>query len=536
MILRILIAVITVSSLPAQSAPDEQVGRTGPRFEITFSPEVRSAPVTGRVYVMLSRNSEREPRLQVGRTGVPFFGVDIEQVSPGQTVMIEGDVLGSPVESLRDLPAGPYFVQAFLNVYTRFDRSDGHTVWMHMDQWEGQSWKRSPGNAYSAVQRVEIDPARTQTISLTITDVIEPIPFPQDTEMVKRFRIQSEILTEFWGHPIYIGATVLLPRGYDTHPSVRYPVIYKQGHFSTRDPYRHGPGSDWMADDAPRMLAVTIQHPTPYFDDSYAVNSANNGPYGDAIHQELIPEIERRFRAIPESWARVLTGGSTGGWEAAALQIFYPRFYGGCWSFAPDCLDFRNVEGINIYEDTNAYFKIHEWRRVPTPNTRNPATGEIVLTSRQRNYYELVNGTKGRSGEQIDIWSAVFGPVGEDGYFKPLFDKRTGEIDHSVAQYWLENYDLRHYLQTNWKEVGPDLAGKLHFFAGRRDNYYLNIGVEHMEDFLETTRDPYYAGTFSYGGRGGHSWSPFRGGELIRAMAAHVAKNAPAGVPKDWQY
>jgi hypothetical protein len=297
-----------------------------------------------------------------------------------------------------------------------------------------------------------------------------------------------------------------------------------------------------MSDDFPRFLAVTIQHPTPYFDDSYAVNSANNGPYGDAIHEELMPEIERRFRTIPESWARVLTGGSTGGWESAALQIFYPDVYGGAWIFAPDCLDFRNVEGINIYDDVNAYYKIHEWRQVPTPNTRVPATGEIVLTSKQRNHFELVNGTKGRSGQQLDIWSAVFGPVGDDGYFKPLFDKLSGEIDPSVAKYWLENFDLRHYLQQNWesgRNVGPKLVGKLHFFCGRRDNYYLNIGVEHMQDFLESTRTPYFAGTFNWGGGpdGGHGWRPFASdAELIRVMATHVERNTPAGRSRGWKY
>ncbi|MHC5063242.1 MAG: alpha/beta hydrolase-fold protein, partial [Planctomycetota bacterium] len=402
-------------------------------------------------------------------------------------------------------------------------------VWMHMDQWEGQRWGRSPGNAYSKVQKLHIDPSKGGTFQFEVTEVIPPIEFPADTDMVKRFRIQSEILSEFWGHPIYIGMTVLLPRGYEQNPSKSYPTIYKQGHFSTRPPYRHGPESEWMEDDFPRMLAVTIQHPSPYFDDSYGVNSANNGPYGDAIHQELIPEFEKRFRAINEPWARVLTGGSTGGWIAAALQVFYPDFYGGCWSFAPDCLDFRNVEGINIYEDKNAYYKIHEWRKVPTPNTRNPATGEIVLTSKQRNHFELVHGTKGRSGQQLDIWSAVWGPVGEDGYFKPLFDKFTGEIDPSVAEYWRENYDIRHILQRDWATLGPKLVGKLHFFAGRRDNFYLNIGVEHLEDFLMTTTDPYFAGSFSYGGRGGHSWSPFRSqGELIRVMATHIKTNMPA--------
>ena len=151
------------------------------------------------------------------------------------------------------------------------------------------------------------------------------------------------------------------------------------------------------------MVVVTFQHPNPYFDDSYAVNSVNVGPYGDAVMQELIPEVERRFRVIDQPWGRLLSGGSTGGWEALALQIFHPDEFGGTWAYCPDPVSFSNVESIDIYNDTNAYYKQHEWRRVPTPNTRE-TDGRIRLTSRQRNYFELVSGTRGRSGEQLDIW------------------------------------------------------------------------------------------------------------------------------------
>jgi hypothetical protein len=285
------------------------------------------------------------------------------------------------------------------------------------------------------------------------------------------------------------------------------------------------------------MLAVTFQHPCPYFDDSYAVNSVNVGPYGDAIIGELIPEIERRFRTIPKAYARVLTGGSTGGWESVALQVWNPDFFGGAFAFAPDPVDFRNVEGIDIYEDENAFYKLHEWRRVPTANTRNPDNGEVILTSRQRNYYELANGTKGRSGEQLDIWSAVFGPLGEDGYFKPLFDKRTGEIDPDVARYWKQNYDIRYYLETHWQDVGPKLVGKLHIYCGHMDNYYLNVGVYHLEDFLESTEDPHYAGSFTYGARGSHGWRPFSTEQLILRMAEHITRNAPSGEDyQAWRY
>ncbi len=501
------------------------------RFEISFPASTHAEPLTGRMFLAFAHQDDPEPRLQVRRYGVPFFGVDFENLKPGESVVIDGATLGYPFDSLGELPPGEYYVQAVLSKYTLFERADGHTVWMHNDQWEGQNWRRSPGNLTSDVHHLTLEAGQGGTIRMETTHVLPPIEPPEDTRWVKRFKIQSEILTAFWGHPIYLGATVLLPRGYDEHPDVSYPTVYHHGHFSMRPPLRFQEGNDlyqaWMADDFPRFIAVTIQHPTPYFDDSYAVNSANNGPYGDAIHQELIPEIERRFRLIGEPYARVLTGGSTGGWEAFALQVFYPDFYGGAWAFAPDPLDFRNVEGINIYEDNNAFYKQYDWYNVPITNTRDHETGAVRLTSKQRNTMELVNGTRGRSGQQLDIWSAVFGPVGEDGYFKPLFDKHTGAMDPEVAQYWKDNYDLRHLLERDWATLGPKLVGKLHVIAGRMDNFFLNFGVYHMEDFLESTTDPYYAGSFTYGPRGGHGWRPYGYDELLRIMADHIIQNAP---------
>ena len=131
-------------------------------------------------------------------------------------------------------------------------------------------------------------------------------------------------------------------------------------------------------------------------------------------------------------------------------------------------MTFTDVEGINVYADVNAFYKQHEWRRVPIANARE-VTGEVRLTSRQRNHFELVSGTKGRSGQQLDIWSAVYGPIGDDGHFEPLFDKRTGAMNAEVAAYWREHYDLLHYLRRNWTEVGPKLVDKLRIYTGTMD-------------------------------------------------------------------
>jgi hypothetical protein len=342
----------------------------GMQFEISFPSSAHAGPITGRAFVMIARNNDTEPRLQIGRFGVPFFGRDIEKLAPGETTVIDTADLGTPIEHLNDLPAGDYFVQGFINVYSEFKRADGHVLWMHEDQWEGQRWNVSPGNLKSEVRQVHIDPkaASVQTIRLIASDVIPPIVIPADTEWVRRFKFQSATLAKFWGRPIYIGATVLLPRDY-ARETIHYPVLYDQGHFSLEPPlgFRSAPPTEeemkgprgpylkrgyelyqaWNSDNFPRMLVVTFQHPNPYFDDSYAVNSVNVGPYGDAIMQELIPEIEKQFRTIEEPYARVLAGGSTGGWEALALQFFHPDFFGGTWGYCPDPVTFTRIRTLS---------------------------------------------------------------------------------------------------------------------------------------------------------------------------------------------
>jgi hypothetical protein len=439
---------------------------------------------------------------------------------------------------MADLPEGDYWVQGFVNVYSRFPRADGHVVWMHDDQWEGQHWRRSPGNLYSEPKRVHLDPKEGWDVSLSASQVIPPVEIPADTRWVKRFRFQSPTLSEFWGRPIYLGATVLLPDGYEEDTATRYPVLYRQGHFSLRPPLGFQEGGDlyseWVRDDFPRMLVVTFQHPTPYFDDSYAVNSVNVGPYGDAIMEELIPELEKRFRAIGRPWARLLDGGSTGGWESLALQVFHPDFFGGVWSYCPDPVTFTNVEGYDIYEDENAYTRTRGWVTVPIANSRE-TNGRIRTTSRQRNYYELASGTQGRSGEQQDIWQAVYGPLGDDGYFEPLYDKLTGEMHPEVAEYWREHYDLLEYLKRNWSTVGPKLRGKLHIYTGSMDTYYLDVAVRELDDWLKTTDNPRSDAYIEYGLFEPHCYTgKVSTAERLREMAAHAARRAPEGAALDW--
>ena len=533
------VAVALALTALARTSGERQPGTTaGPRIEIAFSREARTEPVTGMVYVAISRTNQRSPIEQTSPTGVPLFSRFVEGLAPGASAAIGADDRGHPIQSLRDLPAGEYWMQPFVNVYTRFPRADGKTVWLHNDQGEGQNWKQSPGNLLADPVRVRFDPKSTAPIRLVANRAIPRIDPPADTDLVKRIRIQSDILTKWWGQPMFLGATILLPKDYDKHGNVRYPVNYLQDHFSLAAPGGFGRGGEldrlWLADGTPRFIYVTLQHPTPYYDDSYGVNSENNGPYGDAIIQELIPAIEARFRTIRQPWGRILSGGSTGGWIAAAHQVLYPDFYGGAFASCPDSVTFSSHQLVDIYKDSNAYFLEKGWTRVERPAERRP-DGSVEAMMKDENWFELVVGDKSRSGGQWDIWEATYSPVGADGYPRRLWNKATGEIDRSVAAQW-RKYDLLHILQTNWTVLGPKVANKLNVYVGDMDSFYLNNAVEKLSAFLSKADDPKFTGEIVFQRGAPHCWGP-RGAELLQKMTRQVEKVAPAGADlKSWKY
>jgi hypothetical protein len=550
------------------------------KFAVSFTKELSDQAQDGRLLLLLSNNDKDEPRFQMGDglTTQLIFGVDVEGMKPGDKIMVDEGAFGFPIRSIENIPAGDYFVQAIINRYETFNLKTGHTLKLPPDKGEGQQWNRKPGNFLSKPQKISLDPAREETLKIVMDQTIPPPAEVKDTKYIKHIRIQSKLLTEFWGKPMYLGAHVLVPEGFAEHPNAKYPLMVFHGHFpddfggfSETPPDAKMDTSDyssrfgiygykklqaqeaynfykqWINRNFPRFLAIEIQHANPYYDDSYAVNSANLGPYGDAIMKELIPEIEKRFRGIGEGWARFTYGGSTGGWEALAVQMFYPDDFNGCFAACPDPIDFRAYCLVDLYKDKNAYWYESDFKKLPKPSHRN-YLGQIQSTMEESNHYELALGTKSRSGQQWDIWEAVYSPQGDDGYPKRIFDKETGEIDAEVAKYWRENYDLRYILERDWKTLGPKLKGKIHIYCGDMDNYYLNNAVYLMEDFLKKTNNPFYAGEVAYGDRAEHCWN----GDHVNAnyvsrlryntmylpkILKRIEESAPKGADtKSWKY
>jgi hypothetical protein len=574
----IIVALLTLVNAPA-TVGAQSASRL--RFAVTFPAERSSSPLDGRLLLMISADTGGEPRTQVSATvsTAQVFGVDVDGWKPGEVRYIDASAFGYPLRSLNQLKSGRYRVQAMINRYETFRRSDGHTVKLPPDKWEGQQFASKPGNLYSRPANMVINASSAVAPTIVLDQEIPPVGDfkAKETKYVKYMRIRSDLLSKFWGRDMFLGAWILLPYGFDEHPDARYPLVINHGHFpSGVGNWRETPPDpdlkpdyserfslagynriqqqlgyqfyqDWTGKGFPRMLLVEIQHATPYYDDSYAVNSANNGPYGDAIMKELIPAIEKQYRAIGAGWARFTFGGSTGGWEAMAVQMFYPDDFNGAWIACPDPIDFRQYTVVNIYEDDNAYYREGPFLRVPRPGLRN-YLGHVQATMEQLNHRELALGTKSRSGDQWDVWESVYSPVGADGYPKPIWDKLTGKIDRTVAEHWRQNYDLSYILKRDWKTLGPKVRGKMRIYVGDMDNYYLNNAVYLTEQVVSELRDPSPDFVFDYGDRDEHCWN----GDHTRSNAysrlryaqmtfpwfvERMLTNSPAGADlRSWRY
>ncbi|MGI8812042.1 MAG: alpha/beta hydrolase-fold protein [Pyrinomonadaceae bacterium] len=485
---------------------------TALKFEATIARGLVSGPQKGRLFVFLNRKGELAPRLtadgDVSLDAPPILAKDVDRFVAGETTtVIDNTSIAYPIKDLAEVPAGEYFVQALLDV-----NNDLRSL-------------NAPGNLYSAVQKETIDPKKGGTIKLELNDIVPPEKLPADTEYLKFRKIQSLVLSKFYGRPIFLRVGIVLPRDYEKEAGRRYPLLINIGGYGSRftrtqrlmsenSPARKA----WVGDDTPRMIGVYLDGDGPY-GDPYQINSANSGPYGDALTQELIPQIEEQFRAIGTPDARYLTGGSTGGWVSLALQIFYPDYFNGTWSGFPDPLDFRAYQLVNIYKDENAYVNAKGFER---PSARE-ANGDTEFTMRLECLKENVLGAGDSytmSGGQWGAWNATFSPRGADGRPVPLWNPKTGKIDHDVARQW-EKYDLRLVVERNWKTLAPKLRGKIHIWVGEADDYFLNNGVHLFDDFISKA-DPTYDGWIMYDRTGRHGWSPKDQVEIMKEMVQRI--------------
>jgi S-formylglutathione hydrolase FrmB len=445
----VLCGLATVAALAAEPRPLE--------FRLTFDSKVSGEPFTGRVYVLLSRQPIEEPPSGPNWFNPePFFAREVKSWKPGETAVLAGDVLGFPLP-LAKVPKGTYYIQAVMD----FDRG-------------ARSFSHAEGNIYSKAVRLDLDPAVSGAVQLVLDRVVPPQPF-RETDRVKLVDIESRLLSAFHGRPMRLRAGVVLPRSYATTPRTRYPVIYEIPGFGGTHTGALRAAARGATDVAGVEMLYVVLDPSCRLGHHGFADSDNNGPCGRALVEELIPHIEREYRSLGTPTARFVTGHSSGGWSSLWLQVAYPDFFGGVWSTAPDPVDFRDFQRINLYEPDANLFVDEAGRQRPLARRG----GRPVLFVKPFSDMEVVMGR----GGQLGSFEAVFSPRGPDGQPRQLWDRRTGRIDPAVATSW-ERYDIRLVLERNWRALGPKLAGKIHVYMGAEDTFYLDGATRLLKETL----------------------------------------------------
>lgn len=445
-------------------------------FKVSVAPEHKNSfKPDGRLFLYFSESDRSEPRFGAGTgPGSYVFARNVQKWNGKVALTVSGkdEWVKTAEWNLNSIPAGEYFVQA---------------VWSQSGDRESRI--NVPGNLHS--EPVKVTANNKADVSLVLSNLI-PTRELVANDMVKMVTVKSEILTKWWGKPMNLKASVLLPSGYANNPGRKYPVRYNIAGFGGRYTRVNGLVNNenfmpwWSTAEAPQIITVFLDGEGP-FGDSYQLDSENSGPYGEALIKELIPAIDNQFRTTGAQ-SRFLDGCSTGGWVSLALQLFYPESFTGTWSYSPDAVSFKRMQLINIYEDENAFYNKHDYLR---PSKRD-IYGEPEFSIKKEVYSENVEGYSNSyvtSGGQWGAWNALYSPKDEKGLPKPVFDPLTGKIDKEVADHW-KKYDLLEYVKSNWTELGPKVQGKIYVWMGDMDNYYLNNSLRDFDEFLKTTTNP----------------------------------------------
>lgn len=430
------------------------------RFRVQLPADASDAPISGRLFVFLSKRAEGEPRMGPDWFNPePFFAADVRDFRPGETRDLDNRCDSSP-GPISSLPPGEYRAQAVLD----------HDIY-HAKPGVGV------GNLYSDVFRVNVQPSLDGVIELDLTNKVPEEPFPA-SPFVKEIVQRSELLSRFHQRPVLQRAAVVLPQGYLEHPQRRFPVMYVipgfgGSHRSQANKYLKGPPA--AGEREVEFIRVLLNGQCKWGHHVYA-NSAANGPRGDALVEELIPLIDRSFRTVPAATARFVTGHSSGGWSSLWLQVNYADTFGGVWSSAPDPVDFRDFQQVNLYAQ-------------PAENMYRGADGERRPLARDGKrvivHYDSfcrMDDCLGRGG-QLRSFEAVFSPLDPQGEPARLWDRRSGQINPQVADAW-QAYDIRLLLERNWEQLGPKLAGKLHISTGEFDTFLLEGAVRRLAETL----------------------------------------------------
>ncbi len=444
---------------PAAATPAPIAGS----FKVTFDAALQPGPYTGRVYIALGKRIKPEPRVVVGNwfTNTQVFAMDVKDLPPGGTVAIGESALGFP-KTLKDAKAGEIYAQAFAR-----------------RNLDSPNPGKGEGDLYSEPVRIDFRPGADSPLELKLTKAVAAEPFPE-TDRIKLVEIDSPLLSKFYGRPVKTRAGVILPKAYKDDPAQHYKTLYFIGGFG--GDHRSARGMVTMFDAAGDDVLTVVPDPTCFLGHSVFADSANNGPRGQSLMEELIPAVEAKYHGAGSGERRYVSGISSGGWSCLWLQITYPDAFAGCWSHCPDPVDFHDFQRIDLYAPGVNMYKDPQGARRPLARIGREESGaeHVSLWYDEFVHQETVMGP----GGQIHSFEGVFSPRGPDGKPVPLFDRETGNVNTDTAKAW-EKYDIRLIVERDWATLGPKLKGKLHIYAGGSDTFYLDGAAKLLKATLE---------------------------------------------------
>jgi len=423
------------------------------RFAVSFSKSAFDGSFTGKVLLYLSKDHLEPIKAVVGFEQFPCFAIDVKNVQPGTSVLFNDKAISYPA-ILSKMERSRYYVQAM------WDRDLGE-----------RAISESAGNIYSLPVIVTFTKDTQKIFSIHCDSVIPKKDF-RDTKFVKELKIQSALLSAFHHKSFFVAGAVVLPPTYYEQPQKKYPVLIRIAGWGS-DYHRLSGDTTTQGKllDSLDVIGLILDGNCPLGHCVYA-NSDNNGPWGDALVNELIPELEKRYRC---NGARLLIGHSSGGWAGLWLQTHYPSFFTACWSSSPDPIDFRDFHTVNLYEDENMFY-------AKDSSLRPLAIVSGLPWMFQKHGWQMEHVIY--RGEQKHSYDAVFSGKGIDGNPESICDAATGQINKKAMEHW-RKYDLSIYLRTNWDMLQKDLLGKIRISAGQQDNFFLNAGVHLLENEIK---------------------------------------------------
>ena len=478
-------AMMAAAALLAATGTMAWAGDAHPILQVRVGPGIK-APVSGRLLIiaqpLAAAKAAAENGVVTSVDADPFAenkghvsAREVGTTPAGATIDIDLDGLAAP-QPFSQLPPGEYAVQAVLDQNHSYNYSG-----------------RGEGDLVSPVATLTLPlAAGTKLVLDTVEPAYDPFHPPADAPKgaaervaaaephLTRIAFVSPSLSAFWGRPITMGGWVLTPPGYESGKE-RYPTAYYTHGFGGTAPYLVGQAArmyEAMAKGAaPPMIWVYLDESTATGTHEFA-DSVNNGPWGKALTEELIPDLEKRWRMDAKANGRFLNGHSSGGWATLWLQTRYPKVFGGTWSTSPDPSDFHEFTGVDLYAPGANLYYGRDGSVLPIARDH----AKILATMRDLTAMEEVLGEYGGQMRSFD-W--VFSPRGPDGRPLPMFDRATGAVDPAVVAYWSQHYDIAARLKANWPALKPDLDGKVHLIVGTADTFYLDGAAHRLEAVMK---------------------------------------------------